>query len=169
MVSLFDNFLCISLCLFYYGAILTEISTYMKLPILGIRQNVFCCGVFDLCHEGHIRMFENALNNGTNLIVGVHNDKAVESYKRVPTMTHDERCFAVKNCRYVDEIIENCPLYVTEDIIKNYNIHVVVCSPEYDDPDDKFYKVPREMGILKVLPRTDGISTSDLRQRIKDK
>jgi hypothetical protein len=29
-----------------------------------------------------------------------------------------------------------------------------------------YYKVPREMGICRVLPRTDGISTSDLIRRI---
>jgi cytidyltransferase-like protein len=167
MVSLFDNFLCIILCGYYYKTILNEISTYMNLPIFSVKHNVFCSGVFDLLHEGHIRMFQNASKCGTNLIVGVHDDKVVESYKRKPIMTHSERCFSVVNCKYVNEIVEKCPLYVTEEIIKKYNVHIVVCSPEYDKPDDLFYKVPRDMGILKVLPRTDTISTSDLIKRMK--
>lgn len=169
MISLFDNFLCILLALYYYGTILNEILTYLKLPIFGVKHNVFCSGVFDLLHEGHIRMFQNAVKCGTNLIVGVHDDKDVESYKRKPIMTHSERCFSVSSCKYVDELIEKCPLYVTEEMIKKYNIHTVVCSPEYDSPNDLFYKIPRELGILTVLPRTDTISTSDLIKRLTNK
>ena len=53
--------------------------------------------------------------------------------------------------------------------IKKHNLHVVLCSPEYDKPDDKYYKLPRELGILKILPRTEGISTSDIIRRITER
>jgi choline-phosphate cytidylyltransferase len=56
---------------------------------------------------------------------------------------------------------------MTEEFIKKHNIHVMLCGPEYDKPDDKYYAVPRKMGILKHLPRTDGISTSDIIKRIR--
>ena len=82
-------------------------------------------------------------------------------------MNHDERCRVVSKCKYVDEIVPNAPLIITEEFIKEYNIHIVTCSSEYDKPDDEYYAVPRKLGILKVLPRTDGISTTDLMARIK--
>ena len=44
---------------------------------------------------------------------------------------------------------------------------------EYQDrwpnpADDKYYRVPREMGIARTLPRSEGISTSDLIARIQN-
>jgi hypothetical protein len=37
---------------------------------------------------------------------------------------------------------------------------------EYEKPDDVWYTIPRRLGITRVLPRTIGMSTSDLIQRI---
>ena len=55
---------------------------------------------------------------------------------------------------------------MTPEFVEEHNIHIVLCSPEYDKPEDKYYKVPREQGILKVCDRTEGISTSDIIKRI---
>lgn len=168
IISLFDNFLCLLMTATYYGIVLSEISAYLRIPILGITQNVFCNGVYDLCHVGHMNIFRVAASYGTRLIVGVHNDEDVESYKRKPTMNHQERCDAVSKQKFVDQVIPNCPLNLTKEFIKQHNIHIVVCSEEYDKPDDEYYRAARELGILHVLPRTEGISTTDLRNRIKE-
>ena len=131
------------------------------------NRNVYCNGVYDMCHVGHMKLFENASKYGTRLIVGVHNDSDVRSYKRNPIQTHEERVATVRSCKSVYQVIPNAPLIIDEQFIKENNIHVVCCSTEYDSLDDKYYAVPRRLNILKVLPRTDGISTSDLIQRIK--
>ena len=55
---------------------------------------------------------------------------------------------------------------MTHEFIIDHNIHVVLASPEYDKPDDKYYKVPRELNMLKICDRTEGISTSDIIKRI---
>lgn len=36
-----------------------------------------------------------------------------------------------------------------------------------DPKDDKYYRVPRELGIARYLPRTKTLSTSDLIARIQ--
>ena len=167
MLSLFDNFICISACAFYYLTVLTEISFHLRIPIMSVQTNVFCNGVFDLCHEGHMNLFEKAASYGTRLVVGVLSDKDVEFYKRRPNMTHKERCSAVEKQKYVDKVIPNTPMIVTEEFIKKHNIDLVVCSAEYDKPDDKYYAGARKLGILQVLPRTDGVSTSELIKRVK--
>jgi choline-phosphate cytidylyltransferase len=168
MCSLFDNFICIFLCGFYYIAILTEVSFYLRVPLLTVQTNVFCNGVFDLLHEGHMNLFQKASSYGTRLVVGVHNDEVVKEYKRVPHMEHESRCRTVEKQKYVDEVVPNAPLIITKKFIKQYNIHSIICSSEYDNPDDKYYKVPREMGILHVLPRTKKISTSDIIKKVKE-
>lgn len=75
----------------------------------------------------------------------------------------------MKACRNVHEVIANAPCNgLTEEFIKKHNIHVVAHSVEYDKPDDKYYAVPRKLGINRVLPRTDGLSTSELIRRVKE-
>ena len=53
-----------------------------------------------------------------------------------------------------------------------HQIHVVAFGEEYqqrypDPKDDPYYRVPREMGIARPMPRTEGMSTSDLIKRIQ--
>lgn len=169
IISLFDNFLCIAACVLYYFAILTEISHYLRIPLFSVQRNVYCNGVYDLLHEAHMNLFEKASSYGNKLIVGVHNDTDVESYKRKPVRTHEERCILAQKCKFVDEIIPNAPLIITKEFIKKYNIHVVVCSSEYDSQDDKYYQAARELKILHVLPRMKGVSTSNIIKRVKDR
>ena len=42
---------------------------------------IYCNGVFDLCHIGHIKQFEQASKYG-HVVVGVHSDADVSTYKR---------------------------------------------------------------------------------------
>lgn len=169
MMSLFNNYLSIILVCIYYVIVLTEIAYFMDIPVFNITHNVYCNGVYDLCHVGHMNLFETAANYGTKLIVGVHGDGDVISYKRQPIMTHQERCNVVSKCKFVSEVIPFAPLIIDEKFINKYNIHTVVCSVEYDSPDDKYYAIPRKMGILKVLPRTNGISTTELINKFKNR
>jgi choline-phosphate cytidylyltransferase len=107
-------------------------------------------------------LFQRTAALGDEVIVGVHSDEDVASYKRTPNVKHSERCDTVAVCKYVTEVIPNAPLVMDEDFLKKHNIHLVVCSDEYDDPNDRYYAVPRRLGLLKVLPRTAGISSSEL-------
>lgn len=167
LLSGFNSFVGIGVSLVYIIGVIYEISEYLRIDIFMPRITVYCCGVFDMCHFGHMAMFENAALEGTNLIVGVHNDAEVESYKRTPTMTHEERCKAVSRCKFVNRVVPDASLFVTEEFIKEHDIHIVVCAEEYfNNPDDKWYKAPRDMGILRMIPYSSGISTSDLMKRI---
>jgi hypothetical protein len=78
----------------------------------------------------------------------------------------DERIATACMCKGVSAVIPNAPLVITEEFIKKNNIHIVGCSAEYDSPEDEYYTVPRQMGILKVIPRITGISTSELMKRV---
>ena len=168
-VSLISNTLCVVLCVAYHVAIFYQISYGLNLPMFTVKKNVLVYGVWDLTHEGHVKAFKNAAALGNRLFVGVHNDQDVKSYKRQPIRTHQERCDMVKLLKHVDQVIPNCPLNPSEEFLKEYDIHVVACDPEYyDDVNSKFYKVERQLGILQKLPRTPGVSTSELIKRVKE-
>lgn len=169
MISLFNNIICILTCVCYYVLILNEISMHLRIPIINKQTVIYCSGVFDLLHEGHMEIFRRAAAHGTKLIVGVHTDEDVESYKRRPSMSYDVRTKTVQKCKFVDEVVQ-APLYLQGNdgrkFLETHMVDYVVCSDEYDQPNDTYYEYPRQNGMLIVLGRTAGISTSAIRQQV---
>eukprot|EP01119_Soliformovum_irregulare_P010063 TRINITY_DN2448_c0_g1_i1.p1 TRINITY_DN2448_c0_g1~~TRINITY_DN2448_c0_g1_i1.p1 ORF type:complete len:502 (-),score=132.29 TRINITY_DN2448_c0_g1_i1:197-1702(-) len=169
MISLINYFLIIVLVVFYYSIVFYELSVFTHLPLLTVCRNVYVDGIFDLCHIGHKNLFKNALLFGNRLLVGVINDVDASKYKRRPIMTYEERMAEVQGCKGVYEVIGDAPCFgLNEEFIKKHNIHIVAHSVEYDTPTDKYYAIPRKMGIARVLPRTQGLSTTELIRRVKD-
>jgi len=108
-------------------------------------------------------MLKQAREYGDYLIVGIHSDKTVESYKRKPILSESERYEIVKNCKLVDEVITDAPLVITQDYIKENKIDVVVHGD--DTAFTENYKVPIDMGIMQYIKYTEGISTSEIIKR----
>lgn len=132
------------------------------------KERVLIDGVFDLFHIGHIKLLKEIKESGNyHLIVGVHSDKEVESYKRTPILTMKERAFTVGACRYVDEVMENAPLNVTKEEIEDYKIDLVFHAHSEEEHNEyaTFYDVPSKMGIFRRVDYHDGISTSELINR----
>ena len=125
--------------------------------------------VADLFHTGHINFLKQSKSKGDYLIVGIHSDKDVASYKRMPVIDENNRCKMVKSCRYVDEVIKDAPLVITEEFIKKNKIDFVVHGDDINNKFMDFYKVPMKMGIMKYVPYTRGISTSQIIKRIKER
>ena len=163
----------IFLVIVYYIAVFTDLCAYLNMPLMTVCRNVYCDGVYDLCHIGHKTLFRNALMFGNRLFVGVVGDKDASSYKRPPIMSHDERCAEVDACKSVTKVIQNSPCFgLTKEFLDYHQIHVVAYGEEYlerypNPDDDPYYSVPRKMGIARPLPRTTGLSTSDLIKRIQ--
>ena len=121
----------------------------------------------DLFHFGHMAFLKKARALGDYLLVGVSGDEMSESYKRKPILTMEERVASVAGCRYVDEVIPNCAYAVDSAWIKKYNISLVVHGDDLPQEEIQYYyKVPIEMGIFRVIPYTQGISTSEIIRRI---
>jgi len=158
----------------YYIAVFADLCAYLNMPLMTVCRNVYCDGVYDLCHIGHKTLFSNALTFGNRLFVGVVGDEDASGYKRPPIMTHDERCAEVDGCKSVTKVIPNSPCFgLTKDFLDYHQIHIVAYGEEYLDrypnpDDDPYYSVPRKMGIARPLPRTKGLSTSELIKRIQN-
>ena len=129
---------------------------------------VYADMVADLFHYGHMSFLKQARASGDYLLVGVHADDVVVSYKRRPVLTMEERVASVAGCRYVDEVLPNAPLIVDRAWIEKHNIHLVVHGDDYSEEQLAFvFKVPIEMGIFRTVPYTQGISTSEIIRRCK--
>jgi cytidyltransferase-like protein len=123
------------------------------------------CG--DIFHYGHVRFLEKAKKLGDKLIVGIHSDKTIESYKRIPVFTMDERIEIVKAIKWVDKVIEDAPLYITEDYIKKHKIDLIaIPSNRTNEEIIKMCIIPYEKNILRFIDYTEKISTTKIIERI---
>lgn len=130
---------------------------------------VYADMVADLFHYGHVEFLRQASALGGYVLVGVNADDAVEAHKRKPIQTMEERMASVKACRYVDEVIPNAPWVFDPTWIAKYNIDLVVHGDDYTDEQRRsIYQVPIEMGILRTVTYTKGISTTEIIRRRKD-
>ena len=117
----------------------------------------------DLFHYGHMAFLEKARALGDYLLVGIHSDEALESYKREHILTMQERVASVTGCRWVDEVIPNAPLAIDVDWIEKHDIHIVAHGDDSSQEDQaRYYKIPIEKGIFRTLPYTKGISSTDI-------
>ena len=136
---------------------------------------IYCDGVFDLLHSGHIT-FLNKIKKQFNckkLIVGVISDLNVESYKRTPILNCKNRSQMLSNLRIVDKVIRDCPFNnITNEFLDYHGIDIVVYG---GDPNiknclgkwEEHYKVVIDRNILKLVDYTNGFSTTNIINRCK--
>jgi len=130
-------------------------------------MRVYCDMIGDLFHFGHVNLLRQAKELGAVVVVGIMSDKDAEGYKRKPILTMEERKIAIEACRYVDEVIPDCPYPITEEFLDKYKIDYLVHGDDYSEETiDKWYSVPKRLGRLKILPYTKGISTTEILRRI---
>ena len=124
--------------------------------------------VADLFHYGHANFLRQAKQFGDHLIVGIHSDEVVEEYKRTPILTMRERVDTVSSCRYVDEVISDAPLVVDLKWLNTHRIDLVVHGDDFSEHMKQLcYKVPIDLGILRLVSYTARISTTEIIQRIE--
>jgi len=132
---------------------------------------VYVDGAFDLFHQGHINVLRKAKEFGTFLIVGIHDDQAVNSYKGVnyPILNVYERVLSVLSCRHCDEVVIGAPLKLEKEFIDGMNIKFVVAGKDpfhYADGSDP-YEIPKKMGIYRAVDSESNLTTTLIIDRIR--
>jgi ethanolamine-phosphate cytidylyltransferase len=124
-------------------------------------------GAFDVMHYGHMNAFRLGRSLGTYLIVGVNSDESITQCKGPPIMNDEERMTMVKGCKFVDEVVPNCPYIMTSEyldyIFTTYDVDYVVHG---DDPcivnGKDVYASAKRRGRYRSIPRTEGVSTTEI-------
>lgn len=134
----------------------------------GKEVRIWMDGAFDMMHYGHMNAFRQGKALGTYLIVGVNSDESITVNKGQPVCNDEERLACVMGCKFVDEIVTNVPYVMSPEyvkfIIEKYNIDYIVHG---DDPcltpDGKdVYESAKELDKYRSIPRTEGVSTTDI-------
>ena len=123
----------------------------------------------DMFHIGHLNLIKRAKEFGDYLIVGVHSDEDISSYKRSPVIAEEDRYEIIRSFRYVDEVIEAAPLVMSKEFIEENNIDLIIRGDDVSPELLRQQAVPISMGIMRYLPRTENVSTTDLIKTIKDR
>jgi D-beta-D-heptose 7-phosphate kinase/D-beta-D-heptose 1-phosphate adenosyltransferase len=120
-------------------------------------------GSFDLLHNGHLYLLNEARQRGDVLIVGLNSDASVKSYKGPsrPIVTERRRAEMLLALRMVDYVhIFDEPDPVA--FLKELNPDVHVNSAEYGEDCVESATVRRGGGTIHLVNRIPGISTSRL-------
>lgn len=125
---------------------------------------VITFGTFDILHIGHIRILQRSRALGDRLVVGVSTDQLNFAKKgRNPVYPQEERLEIIKSIRYVDDAFYEESLELKAEYIKQHRADVLVMG---DDWKGKFDYL-NDLCKVVYLPRTTGISTTELIAEIK--
>ena len=133
-------------------------------------RKVLTIGVFDLLHLGHVMLFQRAKSFGDFLIVAVQKDDYIKKFKKCSNIIYDlyERMYMVKSIKYVDKVISYTE---ASKIMNEVEFDIWVRGPDQNHTGfqilEKWCKDHQKEII--VLSRTEGVSSTSLRDYLKDK
>lgn len=123
---------------------------------------VITYGTYDLLHHGHIKLLERAKALGDYLIVGVTSDDYDKTRGKINNQQSlMERIEALSAIGIADEIIVEEYDGQKIDDIKKYGIDIFTLGSDWEGKFDYL----REYCDVIYLPRTEGISSSEIRTR----
>ncbi len=120
---------------------------------------VLTYGTYDLFHIGHVRLLERARSLGDRLIVGISTDTFNTKKGKKSIFPYEHRAAIVSSLKFVDDVFPEEDWSQKETDIKRFNADILLMG---DDWAGKFDDYNRFCQVV-YLPRTDGISTTDLK------
>lgn len=145
---------------------------YVQLASMKPRKykKVLTVGVYDLLHKGHVELYRRAKGLGDYLIVAAQDSDFILKYKPTAKVLNstEDRKYMIKSIRYVDEVITYTDV---DKIVQEVDFDVFVTGPDQVHAGfQRAIEWCEEHGREHiVLGRTDGVSSSDLKNRIAKK
>lgn len=125
-------------------------------------KRVLTYGTFDLLHYGHIELLRRAKALGDYLVVAVSTDEFNAGKGKKSYHDYETRKKMLEAVRYVDLVIPEETWEQKIDDVRDYKIDVVVMGSDWADSDRFDYL--KDYCELVFLPRTEGISTTKIKQ-----
>lgn len=128
-------------------------------------KKVITYGTYDLLHQGHINLLRRAKALGDYLIVGVTNDSFDRNRGKLNVHNNVlERVEAVKATGLADKIIIEDYVGQKIDDIQKYGVDIFAIGSDWVGKFDYL----NEYCQVVYLPRTEGISSTMLREDLQD-
>lgn len=128
-------------------------------------KRVITYGTYDLLHQGHINLLRRAKALGDYLIVGVTNDNFDRDRGKLNVRNNVmERVEAVKATGLADQIVIEDYVGQKIDDIQKYDVDIFAIGSDWEGKFDYL----NEYCQVVYLPRTEGISSTMLREDLQD-
>lgn len=128
-----------------------------------IIKTVITFGTFDLLHIGHIHILKRAKALGDRLVVGISTDQLNYKKKGIkPVYSERDRLEIVSAISFVDGVFFEESLEKKGEYIKLFDADILVMGDDWKGKFDQYNSICD----VKYLPRTEGISTTRLKQII---
>lgn len=117
-------------------------------------------GTFDIIHYGHINYLENAKKHGDKLIVLITSDDRAKIHGKSPYFNENIRMRMIESLKIVDDVglrDQN----ITGELLRKLNCDVFVTTDM-----SLAQSLENEIKTI-ILPRTEGISTTQIKKHLK--
>ncbi|KAK4551968.1 choline phosphate cytidylyltransferase [Recurvomyces mirabilis] len=127
-------------------------------------ERLWIDGCFDFFHHGHAGVMLQSRRLGSQLLVGLHSDEDIAANKGPTVMNLAERVAAVDACRFSTKVVPHAPYVTSLPWISHYGCRYVTHGDDVtsDASGEDCYRFVKKAGRMKIVPRTPGISTTDL-------
>jgi len=127
-------------------------------------KTVITYGTFDILHAGHINLLRRARALGDRLVVGLSSDQFNQSKHKSSLLTYENRRAVLESIRWVDEVFPETGWDQKVDDIKRYAADIFVMGHDWEGKFDFL----SEYCQVCYLPRTEDISTTEIKQSLLD-
>tara|TARA_B100001248_G_scaffold258348_1_gene242339 strand:- start:852 stop:1265 length:414 start_codon:yes stop_codon:yes gene_type:complete len=134
-------------------------------------KTVFTNGCFDILHQGHLDLLNNARKYGDRLVVGINSDESIKRLKgsRRPINNQDFRSNLLLSLKCIDKVLifnEDTPI----NLIMSINPDILIKGGDYKKIEVVGSKyVSSYGGKTIILPLTKGFSTTAIIEKILNK
>lgn len=128
-----------------------------------MKKIVLTYGTFDLFHVGHLNLLERLRDLGDFLIVGVSTDEFNKIKGKKSVVSFHDRSRIISALKCVNLVIPEQSWNQKVADIKKHGVHIFGIG---DDWQGKFDDL-RDFCQVVYLPRTEGISTTLIRQTLR--
>jgi len=136
------------------------------------RPQVYVGMAADIVHHGHVNILKCAMELG-EVTVGLLTNEAIQSYKRVPIVSFENRKLLMEHMKGVEHVIPQTTL--------DYRLNLITLKPDFVVHGSDWKKGKQTTIRLEVIETlaawggklvepeyTSGISTSEIIERMKE-
>lgn len=137
-----------------------------------MKKTVYTAMSADILHIGHLNILSEAAQHG-DVVVGILTDKAIASYKRLPTLSYEIRSKTVERIKGVSKVIPQETLDYTDNLLK-IKPDIVVHGDDWktgiqSQTRKKVIDIISAWGGQLIEPSyTAGISSTSINESIKE-
>jgi D-beta-D-heptose 7-phosphate kinase/D-beta-D-heptose 1-phosphate adenosyltransferase len=148
-----------------------ELQTIMAQLRVANKKVVLTNGCFDILHPGHVDLLQRARSHGDVLVVAVNSDDSIRRLKgeQRPILAEEERTQMLSAIGSVDFVIvfeEDTPIPLLEALRPD----VLVKGSQYSVDQVVGHEVVEAYGgTIALVPHVEGLSTTDIVQRVLEK